>query len=125
MLRECSVRTCERERTSEGSSLAGEESITTRAHIWSESEAWYVGTSFDAGLPVPTFDAALTLADLWLRLNGSGTILVRSSDARVALYSDPDQEGPPTNATMLRIDPADVRARAADRAGPRLLHARR
>jgi hypothetical protein len=70
--------------------VQNEESGRDAAHIWSVGGTWYVGTGFDAGLPVPTFDAALTLADLWVRLAGATAIVVRDSDDTVQVYSSED-----------------------------------
>jgi hypothetical protein len=53
------------------------------AHIWTSGAAWFVGAQFDSGLPVSTRDAALEIADLWLRLTGARALVVREADGTV------------------------------------------
>jgi hypothetical protein len=59
-----------------------------RVHLWRDDDIWRVGPDFSAGLALPTFDAALDLADHWLRLAGLRSILVRRDDGEIEEYGD-------------------------------------
>jgi hypothetical protein len=62
---------------------ASDHSRARSAHIWRDNDSWRVGPDFSTGLDVPSFEAALDLADLWLRVAGLNAIVIRREDGSV------------------------------------------
>jgi hypothetical protein len=71
-----------------GTDLENGGNESASAHIWAEGGTWYVGMDFDSGLAMPSFDAALALADLWLRLTGRRMLVIRDEHGTTGVFSE-------------------------------------
>ena len=57
-----------------------------RVYIRELDEGWVVGTGSEGGLPVPTFEAALEVAEVWMRLTGGREAVFVRADGTMQSY---------------------------------------
>ena len=55
--------------------------------------SWFVGLESERGLPVPSLEAAIHLADVWMRLCGSRTLTFVPRNGAVLTFNDTQGHG--------------------------------